>query len=398
MSAAPLQISRRFFLIFFDYKRTKKYPLGSQFIPYVIFLISFVCLIGKDPPVNQKTNCLLAFICIALTAGTIYPESIQAYENPSGSISVLSGTAEEKIAALQAQFPAGKFWNHHADDSRYTVESVTDQPCANHRTFFGKPYQCSFFNNGYQCAGFAFVCYYKFHGILCHENPGQTKWINGNQGIKVGDVVHTGSHWMFVTKITDDWMSVMECNFQQTCMIDHGRVVNTSEIKGYYTPVRSSSPSAQATQDAPAVKPAPSSSVIKTYRLYSKNNGEHIYTQSDQERSDLILKYSWIDEGICWLAPAEGIPVYRLYNPNSGDHHYTLSTNEKTELVKMGWKDEGIAWYSAKEGAAVYRLCNPNAKAGTHHYTKDVQERDLLVLNGWKNEGIAWQIPMDGAL
>lgn len=101
---------------------------------------------------------------------------------------------DERIASLEAQYPAGKYWNYG------NIESVTDQPCVHDSSFS----TCSFFNNGYQCAGFAFVCYYKFHGILCHENPSQTKWVDGNQGIKVGDVVHTGSHWMFVTKITDD--------------------------------------------------------------------------------------------------------------------------------------------------------------------------------------------------
>jgi GH25 family lysozyme M1 (1,4-beta-N-acetylmuramidase) len=129
---------------------------------------------------------------------------------------------------------------------------------------------------------------------------------------------------------------------------------------------------------------------IAMYRLYNKSSGEHLYTSSTVERTDLIQR-GWVAEGIGWYAPDTGDPVYRLYNPYSGDHHYTMDKNEYDSLAKIGWKQEGIGWYSdATKGKAVYRQFNPNEKVGTHNYSVDKNENDTLVKLGWKAEGIGW--------
>lgn len=140
-------------------------------------------------------------------------------------------------------------------------------------------------------------------------------------------------------------------------MIDHGRVVNTSEIKGYYTPVKETVP---------------------VYRFYHAKSGRHLYTEEK-------LKENWESEGIGWYAPESGTPVYHL--SNDGDHHYTMDANERIALIKLGWKDEGTAFYSS-DSVPVYRLYNPNSSQ--HHYTKSVSERDALLSFGWKDEGIGW--------
>jgi len=127
------------------------------------------------------------------------------------------------------------------------------------------------------------------------------------------------------------------------------------------------------------------------YRMYNSNSGEHFYTASINERTQL-LNAGWDYEGVGWIAPAKSnVPVYRLYNPNAGDHHYTIDKNEMNHLRSVGWRYEGIGWYSSdQKKVPLYRLYNPNAVAGSHHYTLVTAERSNLIGKGWRNEGISW--------
>lgn len=127
------------------------------------------------------------------------------------------------------------------------------------------------------------------------------------------------------------------------------------------------------------------------YRLYNPNSGEHFYTGSVEETTNLAV-VGWIYEGVAWNAPTNtGDSVYRLYNPNSTDHHYTMSWEEVEMLKKAGWQYEGVAWNSASsDDVPQYRLYNPNAECGIHHYTSSTEERDNLVGVGWIFEGIGW--------
>ena len=136
--------------------------------------------------------------------------------------------------------------------------------------------------------------------------------------------------------------------------------------------------------------PAPASPV-ETYRLYNQWTGEHLYTQSAEERESLTTA-GWTDEGSAWTSPSKSnAPVYRLYNPFTGEHHYTTNRTERANCVKDGWQDEGVSFYSdPKRAENVYRLFNPYEDGFTHHFTENSQERDALVRAGWRTEGIAW--------
>lgn len=159
-------------------------------------------------------------------------------------------------------------------------------------------------------------------------------------------------------------------------------------------PVKPSKPSGTLTGGYPTSKPGNStstSSVRAMYRLYNPKTAEHFYTQSAEERDNLV-RGGWNNEGIGWHAPTgSSTPVYRVFNPNSGDHHYTTNLEEYQTLTRIGWNAEGIGWYSASDkGAPIYRLYNKNIKVGSHHYTQNAAERDKLVNEGWVYEGIAW--------
>ena len=132
---------------------------------------------------------------------------------------------------------------------------------------------------------------------------------------------------------------------------------------------------------------------IPMYRLYNYSTGEHFYTGSESERTQLI-EDGWKNEGIGWYAPTEGDPVYRLFNPE-GDHHYTTSKEERDALVKYGWVYEGVGWktLSKQDGVnatPVYRQYNGNEKICNHNYTTSVNEMKSLIQLGWKDEEIGW--------
>lgn len=133
-------------------------------------------------------------------------------------------------------------------------------------------------------------------------------------------------------------------------------------------------------------------SVMPTYRLYNPFSGEHLYTLSADEKTNLVA-VGWEDEGTCWYVPSDSsVPVYRLYNPYNGEHLYTTDIEEYESLGLIGWSQEGIGFYSDDDGrgAAITRLFNPYETVGTHLYTASAAEVVSLEQLGWKKEGQSW--------
>ncbi len=132
------------------------------------------------------------------------------------------------------------------------------------------------------------------------------------------------------------------------------------------------------------------------YRLYHPGTGEHLYTDSKNERDTLVKGGIWQDEKVAMLSAKKSdaaIPVYRVCYPLTGDHHYTTSKNEVDTLIKtQGWVDEGIAFYAMDtgKGVPVYRLYNKGLKLGAHHFTTGLNEYNALESHGWLKEGAAF--------
>ncbi|MTB64810.1 hypothetical protein GGG87_07355 [Streptococcus sp. zg-86] len=128
------------------------------------------------------------------------------------------------------------------------------------------------------------------------------------------------------------------------------------------------------------------------YRLYNKDNGEHLYTTDKNEKDVLFSSHGWGYEGEAWYAPdsGEGVPVYRLYNPSLQNHLYTTDQNEVTVLTtKHGWKmdNNGQPVFYSGGSASIYRVYNKNLR-GLHHLTTDTNEYKVLPSHGWSQEGI----------
>lgn len=135
------------------------------------------------------------------------------------------------------------------------------------------------------------------------------------------------------------------------------------------------------------------------YRLYNPNTGEHVYTMGQAEKNNLV-RLGWRYEGSLgtsyYTIPGQTYgkaPVYRLYSKNSGQHLYTTSNYEVSQLKNYGWVNEGVVFYDAtilpsNQKTGVERLYNPNS--GQHLYTANWEERDFLIKIGWKDEGRAF--------
>jgi hypothetical protein len=98
---------------------------------------------------------------------------------------------------------------------------------------------------------------------------------------------------------------------------------------------------------------------IKTevYRFYSKKNKAHFYTSSEAERDAVIAKYSdyeWKYEGgevwyVLETQQTGSEPVYRFWSKKNGAHFYTASDEEKKAMERnysdYEWKYEDVVWY-----------------------------------------------------
>ncbi len=142
---------------------------------------------------------------------------------------------------------------------------------------------------------------------------------------------------------------------------------------------------------------------VGVYRLYNEWTGEHLLTADADEYMGLQQNHygGWVGESSKFSAlskdAADGQPIYRLYNPYNGDHFYTESDEERANLEGVGWKFESIAWRGtdADEGIEVFRLYNPymtsHGGLGNHLWTTSEAERDDLTARGWQQESCPWK-------
>ena len=350
----------------------------------------------------------------------------------------LEGTSEQKIAALRSMFPQGRYWNHPASDGQnYWPENTTNTPCTTHSNHGTGAYQCNFFDGMALCDGFAFLCFYKYHGQR-PNSPGCEK-VAGNQGIKVGDVIEThlptdgpNGHISFVWKIVGNTLYKLEGNYAGNCKIWQSATVQVSDVTNHWTratrtvsyegnggegQMESHSYVIGDNQKASNVAYQKPGYVFMGWNVKDPSTGSYLYKNPDNPNSTIqftpdstpdafgfekvilqngenLDRYTLYSKNLILTATWEKLSdeydqMFRLYNPKNGEHFYTKDPNEYLELTNAGWKFENFGWKAPKSSNyPVYRIYNPNAEE--HHYTMNLEERNQLVSNGWKDEGIGW--------
>ncbi len=126
------------------------------------------------------------------------------------------------------------------------------------------------------------------------------------------------------------------------------------------------------------------------YRFYNVLNGDHFYTASETEKAKIIAtpSFAYKYEGVGFYAYKNQIegtsPIYRFYNKTSGDHFYTANETEKDNLINSNkyYSYENIGFYAFASETAntlpVYRLYN----GADHFYTINATEKNYLVSSG----------------
>lgn len=124
---------------------------------------------------------------------------------------------------------------------------------------------------------------------------------------------------------------------------------------------------------------ADAGSYVPIYQLYNGTIGEFLFTGDSNERTVLVNRYGWTDEGIGLYAPNKSnTPVYRLYNPDTCHHYYTTKNDERKALISKGWIDEGIGWYSDEiSGTAL--PCKLQPSTGQNNSVSDQNKSGTIV-------------------
>ena len=162
------------------------------------------------------------------------------------------------LSRLQAKFPNGAYWNHVAGSGHYYSNYSDQGSCNNPDGYSWSPcyshnadapygcYDCNSFNGGLQCCGFARKLAYDAYGSYSTNWTNYTYSAASNymwNSLKPGDVLHyTGGnagagtgHWVFVTAVNGNAITVGECNlYNAPCQIRWGNVI----YKGDINPVR----------------------------------------------------------------------------------------------------------------------------------------------------------------
>ncbi len=162
-------------------------------------------------------------------------DSFRAQAQHSARLSY--GTMNERIGVLKSTFPSQSYWNHAAGDRTGNPELHTSHE-TDDVNYIGNEF-------GYYalCNGFAYLCYYKTNGVLV-TNPSSTIHRVGNEGVRVGDVIHTRhkwddpvlGHYSYVWKIEGNTYYKLEANYKGRDQIWQTNTVQKSDIVDYFTP------------------------------------------------------------------------------------------------------------------------------------------------------------------
>ena len=198
---------------------------------------------------------LSGLLCVAMLCQTA---ALPAFASAGVEQALASGTAQTgqeleaengwSLEQLQAQFPAGRYWNH-ADNpgtNNNDVMHTSSTPCPWHNSKGYNPNTCNHYGSGYYCCwGYADQLGYLYSG----SNPERWTKLEGSQAkaqvdvLDVGDIVrfrfNSGAeHSMFVTRVTSDRVYYTDCNVDGKCGIAWDRTQTKEYFRSHIMWVR----------------------------------------------------------------------------------------------------------------------------------------------------------------
>lgn len=157
---------------------------------------------------------------------------------------------EMRLELLKDEFPDGMYWNHRVSSESDKIENilknldesyadnVTPYPCTAHGYEASKgSYDCNYFDEGYQCHGFAARLFYRIFGVRQSTLEEIDRRL---YEIQPGDLVRlkNNTHSAIVLSVNGLRFTVAECNVAQvggvpSCEISWGRSCSITDITYY---------------------------------------------------------------------------------------------------------------------------------------------------------------------
>ncbi|MBQ6569411.1 MAG: SH3 domain-containing protein [Clostridia bacterium] len=132
-----------------------------------------------------------------------------------------------QLDRLRQKFPDGKHWNHVGGTN--DPDSWTDIPCTCHGgTCVIGSCDCNVFGGTFQCHGFALKLGYEIFGSM----PSTWEKRYTLDDICVGDIIRyrNNGHTVMVTDIAEEYLVVVDCNWDYHCGIDWDRPMAKSRF------------------------------------------------------------------------------------------------------------------------------------------------------------------------
>lgn len=168
---------------------------------------------------------------------------------PEMSVTVFAADGiEMRLEKLKEEYPDGKYWNHYVGSSSATItniletrnesyaDTVTSSPCSTHNEGGSGVggYDCNYFDQGYQCHGFAARLFYKLFGV---RQSSLQEVERKRYEIQPGDLVRlkNNTHSGIVLSVSGLRFTIAECNVAQSggkpcCQISWGRSCLITDI------------------------------------------------------------------------------------------------------------------------------------------------------------------------
>ena len=174
---------------------------------------------------------------------------------PAAAATALTeGQFAAKIEELKLQYPQGKYWNDYNGTDAEGISIAGNSICPGASIYTGVPCttlgycggsgycscECGHYV-GYQCFGFANLMCYKVFGSYATTaytasdvNTGAGwEYHTSVSNYYAGDNVRiNGMHSIFITKVVDDTVYFVDCNYSGPCQIDWSRSMSVDDLKG----------------------------------------------------------------------------------------------------------------------------------------------------------------------
>lgn len=291
---------------------------------------------------------LSGLLCVAMLCQTA---ALPAFASAGVEQALASGTAqtEQELDAengwsldqLQAQFPAGRYWNH-ADNpgtNNNDVMHTSSTPCPSHNSKGYNPNTCNHYGSGYYCCwGYADQLGYLYSG----SNPERWTKLEGSQAkaqvdaLDVGDIVrfrfNSGAeHSMFVTRVTSDRVYYTDCNVDGKCGIAWNRTQTKDYFRSHIMWVRLLPGHGPKPEPEPDPKPDPNRDELGCTTAYA---GWYQETSSGGANVNSRHSKKWGDQ-VGVLAKGEYVYVSKATGTGSGNLGHIMY-NGVERYIAMG--------------------------------------------------------------